>query len=623
MTIRPMHLPEVGSEVTWAMCRNPMCDNFGIPFEGEIPEGRKQISDERYFVRVVPAARGRPVGVIACRCCGQRSRLASNRAIRPIVRHFLATSLPFADCSNPDCQNHGANVYEHWPEPGDRQPLYRPLGPHGVRCNRCDAGGPDDGAPSISLGTPRRALDRPQTRKRWQALLKALPAAQSIAATIESLGISYATYHRDLARLGARLGDYHAFRNARLIHPGTPDRKKPVLLHTGVIQLSARVSGQHDRARPLPVIVTVASSRRADFVLAAHPCFLPAALCPDDAALEEDGRRPPLESEWDALQHPFGDDPGTDRLLFEVFDLNTDGYPVRTPYAALAHFLVVQKMLSGFRTIHNTIDAADGLFPGALIAYRDRILVGRPEAGAGAAAARPLRPPRTAEVVLFSHAPPGGRLKTAPTGRPSPTPKKSPDDAWRAAEERFAEQPVPASLEREGLSRSDPRVRAALFRHAFKGAYSKAGGWAWLHHPSDLRGYRDPRTLWLTRTPYKTYARHGRALLDGAGLQPLHRVFNAIRHEVRSARRPLTRTHRTSWAASRPAAVLNELAIYLLLRNYGLRKRPQLPGATIPAEAKGLADQETPDPAEVAWHFRLGVEHARQISRWCRGQSGS
>ena len=620
MRIVPEALPEIGCELNWAMCRNPMCGNFGVGFVGDVPDGGGTASDARYTVRVSVDPPGRVTAEITCRACGQRSRLGSNRAIRPIVRHFLSLSLPFSDCPNDRCENHGVNVFEHWPEAGEGQSPYRATTEHTARCNRCRTDEAPRG-PSVVLGTPRKAANRPESLIRWQAILDGLQTRRSVAHTTDTLGISHTAYHRHLDRLGARLRDYHAFRNAQFMHPDTANPEKPVSLHTGVMQVSARANARLYSGCTLPVVVTVASVSGANFVLAAHPCFLPRALCPPPATVQADRQRSPLESRWDAVQHPLHDEPdgnSGERKRRRFFDPNLDGYRIRSPYAALAHFLVVQKMLSRFRVIHNTIDAADGLFPAALVAYRDRILAGRPEAEAPAA--RPLRAPRTAELVLFSYARSTGLLKTAPTGRPPPTlTKKSPDDAWWAAEKRFAEQPVPAHLEREGLSRGHPWVRAALFRQALKGAYSKAGGWAWLHHPPEAPGYRDPHTLWLTRTPHKTYERHGRPLLDGAGLQPLHRVFNAIRHQVRGASRPFARAGGADGTPSRVAVVLNELAIYLLLRNYGLTKRPTMPGTTIPAEAVGLADEDEPDPAEIAWRFRIGIEHARQISRWRRG----
>ena len=62
------------------MCRIPMCANFGVHFEAEIPAGRKQVSDERYAVRTVQGALKEDIGEIQCRDCGQSSRLHSNRA---------------------------------------------------------------------------------------------------------------------------------------------------------------------------------------------------------------------------------------------------------------------------------------------------------------------------------------------------------------------------------------------------------------------------------------------------------------------------------------------------------------------------------------------------------------
>lgn len=309
MRIESVDLPEFGLDVNWAMCRNPMCADFGIAFEGEIPEGRKQASTNRYTLRVTLNAHGHPAAVLACRGCGQRVRLASNRAVRLIARYFLSLSLPYADCSDTDCKNHGVNVFEHWAPPDDGRRPYRPVGTHTVRCNRCGTNsGTDANVPSILLGTPRRAVDRPATRDRWRDMPDALHRGRSGADITDSLGISHATCHRYLARLGARLGDYHAFRNARLLRPDTPNRDRPVWAHTGVMRIDARLSRWPDCARPLPVIVTVATAGGPPFVLAAHPCFLPSTFCPDAATLAADSARPPLESEWAALRHPYGDD---------------------------------------------------------------------------------------------------------------------------------------------------------------------------------------------------------------------------------------------------------------------------------------------------------------------------
>ena len=68
MRIESVDLPEFGLSVNCAMCRNPMCANFGIPFEGEIPEGHQSF----------------PKVVIGMGAAGNQPRCGSVRAsIRP------------------------------------------------------------------------------------------------------------------------------------------------------------------------------------------------------------------------------------------------------------------------------------------------------------------------------------------------------------------------------------------------------------------------------------------------------------------------------------------------------------------------------------------------------------
>lgn len=89
--ISPLKLPEFGTEFSWAMCRNSMCDNFGIPFIGYIsPEGSTAAHDQRYRLDVN--------GRMRCKYCKQSFEIRSNAALRTIARYFLSLSLPFADC---------------------------------------------------------------------------------------------------------------------------------------------------------------------------------------------------------------------------------------------------------------------------------------------------------------------------------------------------------------------------------------------------------------------------------------------------------------------------------------------------------------------------------------------
>ena len=70
-----------------------------------------------------------------CPFCGLSFQLHSNRAVRPLARRFLSLSPPFADCPDPNCVNHGLNVFEHCAAAGER--LYRRNNEYLVVCLAC------------------------------------------------------------------------------------------------------------------------------------------------------------------------------------------------------------------------------------------------------------------------------------------------------------------------------------------------------------------------------------------------------------------------------------------------------------------------------------------------------
>ena len=85
------------------------------------------------------------------------------------------------------------------------------------------------------------------------------------------------------------------------------------------------------------------------------------------------------------------------------------------------------------------------------------------------------------------------------------------------------------------------RLEARLMKHAFKGGYSKSGGWAWLTYPPSNMLYKNNRILWLTWTPDKDYETLGRDLLWRATMQPVDSAFNFLRQRAYGLRRPLSR----------------------------------------------------------------------------------
>ena len=706
--IETAHLPEFGLDVSWAMCRNPMCENFGVPFEGTIPGDRKQISDRRYTVRIIKGRHGEMTGEIQCRRCEQSSRLASNRAIRTIARHFLAMSLPYADCPDPECKSHGVNLYEHWTETGTGNTRhYRREWNHGAACRHCGS--------SISLGTPlgvknpsEAKFDRPpkdeteeqkrerlakekrhrrETREIWRTIIQGARTQRSITNTIEISEIGTGTYYRHLARISGRLHDYHAFRNAGLLRPdiaerieayirgsisglraeirkiearkvrkgkgrrkrrrrkrasiearqrrikmlrarlGQVGRQEPVCVYTDVLEVSIKAFREDRRYQFMKVIASAILVDNTIFAVAAHPFFLPRRLCPDRKAARPDRQLLDFEGEWSSLWHPHRSYPylSTDKRLELIPQYGLNGHFIRSPYAEIAHFLVVQKMLDRFDNVHWYMDAAKEMFAAALVALRDRILWARPYPDCQPDGRE--RPARRAEIVLFQHDKKAQKKPGSMLDREEWVRERSGDkilsDAWKAAEKRFDGLEVPKDLLKEAVSKKNPRVRAHLYKRAFKGAYSKGengGGWAWLSYPRETVAYRRCRSLWLTRMPEKTFRSHGKAALSRSTLQPVDSLFNSVRARTSAAGRPALRASGRGYRASyvMPSVVMDELIVYLLGRNYALRKKTTQ--KVIPARAFGLITDETAklDMLEAAWGFRLGISHAKRISRWRR-----
>ena len=620
MSINPLNLPEFGTTFSWAMCRNCLCDHFGLPYTGDIPPaGSRAAHDTRYRLD----AHGR----MRCKYCKQSFELRSNEALRRIARYFLSLSLPFADCPDVQCANHGHNVFENYV---DKDGVYRAKtryaragSPYRVSCTSCRQ--------TFSLGEALRLSVDARLNTRLTVIIAEALSQQSVTNTLEKLWkldlskshvsdnrnitVRPDAYYNHLRSIGRRLREYHSWRNARLLDPRVDvDRTTPARVYTDVMQVSLKQYGEGPRHQLLNIIVSVLALERTSFILAAHPAFIPENESIDLLAVLSalEFNRPGYQDPWDCLSHPGQIDISKlPKVLKEGLpDIARGGYFIRSPYAEAAHFLVVQKMLSRFDKVYYFMDAARELFPSALCAL-----------------AQPARTGRV-EVVLFQH---DKVLDTKASKQPVRTytdteKKKLLRQANKQVETNFRNQ-VRGHGQLSLLSGEDRQVRAGLFKHAFKGGYSKHGNWSWLRYPPNSRTYRNCRTLWLTRMPYKSFEEHGAPLLLHSTLQPVDSVMNSMRQRTRALQRAAFRarpgrSYLTSYYL--PAPVLSELWLYLLHRNYWLR--PKTDQRIIPAHALGLmTDTEAKRASrrvvenhfrDIVLHFRLGLSNARRMSKW-------
>ena len=602
--LAPVRLPEFGQRVSWLMCRNPMCGSFGIHFDGPLPSRWDgSVGDARCRIDL-----GKPR--FMCRACGHSFRPPSNAGVRVLARRFLAQSLPFADCPNQDCENHGWSVFDHWAPTGEgRLRRYRKNGTWEVVCRKCGRRfslGEPLGLHAAAKGGARR---RPVKRLVREAVEVAM-LSKSLRQGLHAKGLGEGAYYSRLRRAAVRVRDYLAWRAAGLGHPKFARAGEPMRVQTDVLEASLMRLGEGGpRHQPLNLIVSVAIPPRGGtwFVLAAHPAFLPAGLCPDVFELQGDRRRHPLARRWDCLAHILQADNSrsSTHALAALPDVSRKGLFANSPYAELAHFLVVRRMLSRFPEVHHCMDGDKSLRAAALTAFSGDVRSGR------------------VEIALFQHRKKVGKDEVGKGGGGAGLARRpqSLDAARRAMEARFKEKLAGQPSLPAPLDGSDAQARAKAFRSAFKGAYSEAGGWAWLDCSAGQRQYAEARALWLTEAPGKEWGA-GRRLMRCATLQSVDSAFNSMREQVRALGRPGFRS--TPGRGYRGSnfdvdAVMWEVWLYLLARNYSAGAYTKA-NSPLPAQAMGIMPRNgrQPDIPDAACTFRLGLEHARRLSEWRR-----
>ena len=419
-----------------------------------------------------------------------------------------------------------------------------------------------------------------------------------------------AIYYRRLQRVRNCITDWIAYRNAHLLKEGFCDQDQRVVrVYTDVTNVMLTKLGDGPtRIQHLGVIVSVVAIGRTHYVLAAHPYFLPAALAPNLTDLERDKQRPdPLGRRWEGLV-TFLDKGSTlskdgSTLSPQLPDEGLGGHLVRPRFGALAHFLVVNKMLARFKGVHYYMDTAAELHGSAVVAMREDVQKGR------------------VEIALFQSE--KGKKKV------------------RRLRKKGARVPPTVGLLKSEFNRMDAmldehagrelakaggdlrRARARVWRLAAKGSEDPDGGYLWLDFPPEFVPYPQCSTLWLTRQPTQT-VEDAKDLFFEATLQPVDATHASMRARNRGFTRPLTTAERAGGSERGvrnlyydPEVAAGELAVYFLFRNFRKWRRDPK-DKIIGAVAMGVMrkDEPQPVPGEIFWDFRLSADHAREVSRW-------
>ena len=623
---RAVDLPEFGVSVSWAMCRNSMCPNFGIHYSAPDPGGGLEApEDERYSIE---ADKGR--FRLTCKHCRDEFELHSNRAIRTPARHFLSQSLPFATCPDPGCGNYGVNAFECLPfERGVRQGPYRRVTTteHQMRCHRCR-----DRTSVVTLGTALGLKKREREhKKRLRNVIRGALYFRSLWMIEEEYGVSRNTYYTQLKRAGARVRDFLAWRNAKLLHPRFAGRAEPVRVYTDTLNVSLGRGGKESAyvQMQIPVSSVYLPEDRTFYILAAHCGFLPGRLCEDDLDVLLAEARRPHASQWDCISHAGTGDASkpADKQMKDLPRIVKGGALTLSPYTELSHFLTVRKMLSRLPKVYHYMDAHLSQSAAALTALAADVRAGR------------------CEIALFQRK---GKSKAGEDGGGDDEPREQwpgadklderrewlqerLDRAWRDAATRLEEASKGAGdLLSGAVDELDAADVAARFAFARQGANSKEGAWAWTEFPPAGPKFDGGRTLWLTERPGATYGAVGRDLLWASTVLPVDAAHARLRDTVRALRRPDVRAEpgrsfRRSYED--PETVMAELWLALFRLNFWRRRPPRRrlkkgeARPPTPAASMGLAEWNEPpkrDLADVAWSFQLGTVHAERIARWLR-----
>ena len=247
------------------MCRNPACPNFGLHYDGPGFASGKSVSDERYQIELKS-------GKFKCQFCGLNFTLKSNQSIRPLARYFLKLSLPFADCPNTDCQRHGVNLFEHW-YPQKRLRPYRSQNVRRAKCKSCGT--------SFNTGEALQLRRKRAIKKELhEVILGVVHSKHEVSSGIERTRLSTSSYYSRLSCGGARLRDWHSWRNAELLHPKFQQRQEPLEVYTDTFKVSLQKPGIAKRYQYLNLITSVVKLEDSYFILAVHPELLARGVLP-------------------------------------------------------------------------------------------------------------------------------------------------------------------------------------------------------------------------------------------------------------------------------------------------------------------------------------------------------
>ena len=384
----------VGGEKGWLnvnFCYNTLCGNFGLSWQEAEEQGRP------YGLR----KKGNTLQLI-CKECGLSRKIYSNRAVDTMFLHVLKNHLLHEYCPDAECGNHRVNLYEHFPSGKHarskrrytlasgqvpKDPEKRVKYDYMVRCKACGK--------RFAAGTPwrlhgdRRRKSGKQDGPDYQypmdthQFMKIVCNGVGPSSAIDILDCHPEHYYSLLHNLA----DACKFESARRLmelqskayvkSQPYQDSNRCMRLYSDKMDIIIYLNSKNARTVTLPCLVTATDYNDSFFVLAFTPMFIPGKLSREQKRkTRADAQKPEAHRDFAHLQTeatPVNSEITIASRKFSFPVLGLDGHYVTSSYGALAHFLVLRKMLSRIHRVIHYVDNEHELQMAALTAFSDKI----------------------------------------------------------------------------------------------------------------------------------------------------------------------------------------------------------------------------------------------------------
>ena len=316
--------------------------------------------------------------MLQCPECGLNRKLYNNESIDHMFLYVLENHLLHDYCSNPACENYRVNVYENYPGRYYRGSGDIPTDPeklknfkYTVRCKKCPK--------RFAIGPPWRLHKKKQPSPMdIELYMKLVMNGVGPSSMIDILDCQPGRYYRMLHNLAQGCNFLSAHQLMELQTKQFADNTGCIRLYSDIMNISVYLEIKKKRTELLSFLVTVTDYGDSFFVLAVTPMFMLGDIDEEFLSIESieyESDQPHGHMLWGGA--PLDSTVKPDKRTYTYAPEGLGGCLVRSGHGAIAHFLVLRKMLSRIKRVVHYVDNEIVLQMGALTGFADMIKAGQ------------------------------------------------------------------------------------------------------------------------------------------------------------------------------------------------------------------------------------------------------